>query len=239
MRCLGDASFTNRVRALRMNLRQRQSKSAVLSAERMWINSMSATKIVKRYANRKLYDTERSCYVTLDDIAVMIRAGDEVRVIDNKSGEDLTSVTLAQIIFETEKKNSFMPLSLLRGLIQDGGDAINDFAREAGDKVTAKAQEVKESAQKLRNEWEDRLGQVIRKPDGTVEEGEAGVARPKILTDLVSASQRAFDELQKNVEERIKGPVGAMARYATLGRDMEEIRRRMAELEERLDKFPH
>ena len=69
----------------------------------------AAAKIVKRYANRKLYDTERSCYVTLDDIALMIRAGDEVKVVDNKSGEDLTSVTLAQIIFETEKKKSFMP----------------------------------------------------------------------------------------------------------------------------------
>ena len=79
---------------------------------------MSAAKIVKRYANRKLYDTERSCYVTLDDIAVMIRSGEEVTVVDNKSGEDLTSVTLAQIIFETEKKSSFMPLGLLRGIIR-------------------------------------------------------------------------------------------------------------------------
>ena len=200
---------------------------------------MSATKIVKRYANRKLYDTERSCYVTLEDISVMIKAGDEVRVIDNKSGEDLTSVTLAQIIFETEKKNSFMPLSLLRGLIQDGGDAIGEFARDRVDRVQAKAAEVKESAHKLRNEWEDRIGSVIRK-DGTTEGGVNGEAKgPKIITDLVGASKSAFDELQKNVEERIKGPVGAMARYATIGRDMEEIRRRLADLEQRLEKFPH
>jgi polyhydroxyalkanoate synthesis repressor PhaR len=200
---------------------------------------MSATKIVKRYANRKLYDTERSCYVTLEDISVMIKAGDEVRVIDNKSGEDLTSVTLAQIIFETEKKNSFMPLSLLRGLIQDGGDAIGEFARDRVDRVQAKAAEVKESAHKLRNEWEDRIGSVIRK-DGTLEGGANGEAKgPKIITDLVGASKSAFDELQKNVEERIKGPVGAMARYATIGRDMEEIRRRLADLEQRLEKFPH
>jgi polyhydroxyalkanoate synthesis repressor PhaR len=199
---------------------------------------MSATKIVKRYANRKLYDTERSCYVTLEDISVMIKAGDEVRVIDNKSGEDLTSVTLAQIIFETEKKNSFMPLSLLRGLIQDGGDAIGEFARDRVDRVQAKAAEVKESAHKLRNEWEDRIGSVIRK-DGTTEGGNGEVKGPKIITDLVGASKSAFDELQKNVEERIKGPVGAMARYATIGRDMEEIRRRLADLEQRLEKFPH
>ena len=185
---------------------------------------MSATKIVKRYANRKLYDTERSCYVTLEDIAVMIRAGDEVRVIDNKSGEDLTSVTLAQIIFETEKKNSFMPLSLLRGLIQDGGDAIVD-------KVQAKAQEVKETATKIKTEWEDRIDRVI-KP------GENGDSRPPILGELIEASQKAFDELQRNVEDRVKGPVGAMARYANLGREMEEIRLRMTELEQRLEKFP-
>ena len=86
---------------------------------------MAGPKIVKRYANRKLYDTERSCYVTLDDISLMIRSGEDVTVIDNKSGEDLTSVTLAQIIFETEKKKHFMPLNLLRGLIQNSGQFTN------------------------------------------------------------------------------------------------------------------
>jgi polyhydroxyalkanoate synthesis repressor PhaR len=197
---------------------------------------MSVTKIVKRYANRKLYDTERSCYVTLEDISVMIRAGDEVKVVDNKTGEDLTSVTLAQIIFETEKKNNFMPLSLLRGLIQDSGGAI----RERVEQVTAKAQEVKESASKLRTEWEGRLDRAISKPDAEAQpDAPEQSMRSKLITELVASSKGAFDELQKNVEEKIKGPVGAVARYASVGRDMEEIRRRMAELEQRLEKFPH
>lgn len=201
---------------------------------------MSATKIVKRYANRKLYDTERSCYVTLDDIAIMIRAGDDVRVIDNKSGEDLTSVTLAQIIFETEKKNSFMPLSLLRGLIQDGGDAIGEFARERVTHVQAKAQEVKETAHKLRTDLEGRIDRVIGSSgdDNGNGNGTNGDHRPKILGELLAASHKAFDELQKGVEERVKGPVGAVARYANLGHEMEEIRKRMGELEQRLEKFP-
>ena len=189
---------------------------------------MSVTKVVKRYANRKLYDTERSCYVTLEDIAVMIKAGDEVSVIDNKSGEDLTSVTLAQIIFETEKKNSFMPLSLLRGLIQDGGDAIGEFARDRVGQVQAKAIEVKESAQKIGSDLQGKIDRVIRK------EGEGG----NLVSELLEASQRTFGELQHTVDERIKGPVGAMTRYANLGREMEEIRKRMAELEQRLEKFP-
>ena len=73
---------------------------------------MSEPRVVKRYANRKLYDTQRSRYVTLDQIAEMIRAGQDVKIIDNTSKDDLTSITLAQIIFEQEKKqNSFLPLS--------------------------------------------------------------------------------------------------------------------------------
>jgi polyhydroxyalkanoate synthesis repressor PhaR len=197
---------------------------------------MSASKIVKRYANRKLYDTERSCYVTLEDISLMIKAGDEVRVIDNKSGEDLTSVTLAQIIFETEKKNNFMPLSLLRGLIQDGSEAVNEYAQKKVEGVQLKAQEVKESAQKLRTELEDRIGSVMRKPEAGSEA--AAESKPQVLAELLVCSQKAFDELQKGVEERVKGPVGAITRYATLGNEMLEIRQRMTALEQRLENMP-
>ena len=63
-------------------------------------------KIVKRYQNRKLYDTQQSCYVTLDDIAKMVRSNEHVVVIDNKSKNDITAATLTQIIFEAEKKIS-------------------------------------------------------------------------------------------------------------------------------------
>ena len=62
-------------------------------------------KLIKRYSNRKLYDTERSSYVTLEEISQMVRDGSELRIVDNKSGEDITSVTLAQIVFEQEKKD--------------------------------------------------------------------------------------------------------------------------------------
>src|SRR5690348_5488418 len=80
-------------------------------------------KVIKRYTNRKLYDTVESRYVTLDEIAQMIKAGAEVKIIDNRSKEDLTSVTLAQIIFEEEKKRSQMPLGVLREIIRHGGEA--------------------------------------------------------------------------------------------------------------------
>ena len=61
---------------------------------------MSESRVIKRYANRKLYDTQHSRYVTLEQIAEMVREGEDVRIIDNTSKEDLTSVTLAQIILE-------------------------------------------------------------------------------------------------------------------------------------------
>ena len=62
--------------------------------------------LIKRYSNRKLYDTSRSCYVTLEEVAAMVRNGQDVVIIDNKTKEDLTTVTLTQIIFEEEKKKS-------------------------------------------------------------------------------------------------------------------------------------
>src|SRR5690349_2736539 len=79
-------------------------------------------KVIKRYTNRKLYDTVESRYVTLDEIAQMVKAGTEVQIVDNRTKEDLTSVTLAQIIFEEEKKTSKMSLRTLKELIRHGGE---------------------------------------------------------------------------------------------------------------------
>src|SRR5204863_7089000 len=92
--------------------------------------AMPETRIIKRYANRKLYDTEHSRYVTLDQISEMIRNGDDVKIVDNKTKEDLTTVTLAQIIFEEEKKQrSFLPLGAMRNIIQSGGEWFAEAQR--------------------------------------------------------------------------------------------------------------
>ncbi len=91
------------------------------------------TKIIKRYQNRKLYDTQQSCYVTLDDIAKMIRSNEEVMVIDNKTKNDITAATLTQIIFEAEKKASqYAPLFTLREIIQSGNGSISNFLAKLG-----------------------------------------------------------------------------------------------------------
>lgn len=86
--------------------------------------------VIKRYPNRKLYDTEAKRYITLDGIAELIRSGAEVQVIDHTTNEDLTAVTLTQIIFEQEKQHSgFLPKSVLTGLVRAGGDTLNTLRR--------------------------------------------------------------------------------------------------------------
>jgi len=86
--------------------------------------------LIKRYSNRKLYNTEGKQYITLDQIAQMIRAGEEVLVIDNSTGEDITALTLTQIIYEQEKKKSgSLPHSVLTNLIQAGGEGLTAFQR--------------------------------------------------------------------------------------------------------------
>src|SRR6187397_1877256 len=98
---------------------------------------MPETRIIQRYANRKLYDTEHSRYVTLDQISEMILNGDDVKIVDNKTKEVLTTVTLAQIIFEEEKRQkSFLPLQAMRNIIQSGGESISQLVNQAKGRVS-------------------------------------------------------------------------------------------------------
>jgi polyhydroxyalkanoate synthesis repressor PhaR len=80
--------------------------------------------LIKRYANRKLYNTKTSRYITLKGIAELIEAGEDVRVIDNETGEDITSVALSQILVDHERSNSGVSGTLLSELLSRGGDAL-------------------------------------------------------------------------------------------------------------------
>ena len=201
---------------------------------------MSGTKIVKRYANRKLYDTERSCYVTLDDISTMIKSGEEVQVIDNKTGDDLTSVTLAQIIFETEKKAHFMPLNLLRGLIQQSGENIGGFAREQVETVQSRAQDIRDTASdtvtRITSQFGETVGRVI-KPGAEgeeVAEGAESTQSPASVKEMLSSSQKNLEEIQRGIEERVQGGLGAVSEGVT--REVEDILDRLGSLKDRFRK---
>lgn len=161
-------------------------------------------KIIKRYSNRKLYDTERSKYVTLDEIAKMIKAGEEVTIIDNETKEDLTSVTLTQIIYEEEKRESRMPLSMLRNLIQTGGEALTEFfdksvktpALEAQRSVGKGVEELKQSALGLRDAATRSVTEITGSAKRLFAERKAEEFRKSVTTQL--------DELELKLKTRIQ-----------------------------------
>lgn len=89
---------------------------------------MKEIKIIKRYQNRKLYDTHESSYVTLDEIAKMIKGGEDLRVIDNKTKNDITASTLTQLLYESERKAKTQPsVELLKEIIRHGDGSFSGY----------------------------------------------------------------------------------------------------------------
>ncbi len=114
------------------------------------------TVVIKKYANRRLYNTAKSSYVTLDDLAVMVRAGDDFIVKDAKSGEDITRSVLAQIIFEEESKGqNLLPVKFLRQLIGLYGDSLEGFVPGY---LEASMESFAENQEKMREQITSMIG---------------------------------------------------------------------------------
>ena len=93
-------------------------------------------RLIKRYGSRKLYDTEESRYVSLDELAAWIRGGQQIRVIDNKTSDDVTAQTLTQIISEEGRKGtSLLPNELLHDLIRAGEQAVSSGVEQLQNRV--------------------------------------------------------------------------------------------------------
>jgi polyhydroxyalkanoate synthesis repressor PhaR len=82
-------------------------------------------RLIKRYGSRKLYDTEESRYVSLEELGGWIREGQEIRVVDNATSEDVTAQTLSQVILEESRRGVPLPSEILHALIRQGGDLLN------------------------------------------------------------------------------------------------------------------
>jgi polyhydroxyalkanoate synthesis repressor PhaR len=177
-------------------------------------------KVIKRYTNRKLYDTVESRYVTLDEIAEMVKAGAEVKVIDNRTKEDLTSVTLAQIIFEEEKKTSKMSLETLRDLIRHGGEVAQRLVEGTQAELRGRVEAVRAAA-------EQRVQSFLKSGQQTTDRAK----------ELVQASQESVAAVQKRVDERVRTAVEGMSNLSEVRRSLDEIARRIDGLEKRLDEI--
>jgi polyhydroxyalkanoate synthesis repressor PhaR len=180
-------------------------------------------KVIKRYTNRKLYDTVESRYVTLDEIAHMIKGGAEVKIIDNRSKEDLTSVTLAQIIFEEEKKRSQMPLGVLREIIRHGGEAVAGFYAEKAGTLAGKLGELRNKTETIR----DDLEQKVRGVTGIFRKEGEGTSPVK---EVVAG---AVDELRERVDTAVKSVVETLGGAASAS-EIERLQKRIQELEKKL-----
>ena len=189
---------------------------------------MAEARVIKRYANRKLYDTQHSRYVTLDQISEMIRAGDEVKIVDNKTKEDLTSVTLAQIIFEEEKKQrSFMPLGAMRNIIQNGGEWFAEAQRRVTSVLPFKRDAEEPAAEELEDEIDDGTGAPRKR--------ELVVLRE--FRSWIDEQQRALDEWQKRVDTKVRTAIGGISPFAGLHKDVRALSDRIAELEAELEQM--
>jgi polyhydroxyalkanoate synthesis repressor PhaR len=115
---------------------------------------MTSTITIKKYGNRRLYDTGNSRYINLEDIAKLIREGKDVKVVDAKTGQDLTRVTLTQIITEDAKdKPTGLPLELLRQLIVAGDEVRQEF-------IMWYLKSAFDTYQKVQDAVQNRLGEV-------------------------------------------------------------------------------
>lgn len=155
--------------------------------------------VIKKYGNRRLYDSSNSKYVNLDDIAELIRAGKDVQVVDAKTGQDLTRVTLTQIITEDAKdKPTGLPLELLRQLIVASDEVRHEF-------VMWYLKSAFDTYRKVQDAVQSRLGEV-----------QSALLSP---VDMMKQLLRTAPASEARAEP-----------------ELEELRKRVAELEARLKK---
>jgi polyhydroxyalkanoate synthesis repressor PhaR len=181
-------------------------------------SSPAPRRVIKRYSNRKLYDTKDSSYVTLLQIAEMIRAGEDVQVIDNATKDDKTDVTLALIISEELKSRPHaIPLSTLKALIRHRGERILSHLRDGpiGKLMPRENQENHEAA------------------DG------AAVTEDNDVSDASRDSQTkglraTLEQWQQTVDERIRAALPNFTALRELQQQVERLSARVEQLEQRL-----
>jgi polyhydroxyalkanoate synthesis repressor PhaR len=188
-------------------------------------------RVIKRYSNRKLYDTKDSRYVTLLQIAEMVRTGEEVQIIDNNTKEDLTEVTLAQIIYEEQKQKASsrnVPLQTLKELIHQRTEKVLSDLREGpiGRLIPGSGK-----SEPPRAEGETAAVQA----DGVARVAENGAAPDSAgKQSLVDQAKGTWEEWQHKIDERVKAVVPNILPWQQLQHEVKRLNARIEELEEKL-----
>ncbi|RMG15457.1 MAG: hypothetical protein D6731_08320 [Planctomycetota bacterium] len=178
---------------------------------------------IKRYSNRKLYDTEDKRYITLDQIAELVRDGQDIRVVDNQSGEDLTTVTLSQILLEQEKrKEGKLPKSFFMSLIQRSSNSIGDFMRK-------NVLQYFDSTLLSEETIEENVDELVRT-------GELPQEEAKQLKDEIRERTQSFRErLDELIEARVQDLLKSL--NIPTKSEVESLKERLAELNRLVDEL--
>src|SRR5437899_8613076 len=159
--------------------------------------------VIKRYSTRKLYDTQESRYVTLEELEELIRAGKEISVVDVSTGEDLTSVTLAQIILENERNHrATLPTGFLHQLIKHG-EAWQDFIQKSLKSSLEGILTSQREADRVFREWGARAGGLLTAPPaGPRPEKRNEPRESDVLRDEVAALREQLRALEERLEKK-------------------------------------
>jgi polyhydroxyalkanoate synthesis repressor PhaR len=186
---------------------------------------------IKKYANRRLYNTGTSTYVTLEDLAVMVKAGEDFVVYDAKTGEDITRSVLAQIIFEQENKEgqNLLPINFLRQLIRFYGDSMQMMVPRF----------LEASIDSLTKEQEKFRGQLAQTFGGGFGSFEEQVRRNTEMFERAFAMFAPFARQGGQPPEGSGTPdkPGGPDKPASGGEDITDLKRQMEEMQKRLDRL--
>jgi len=187
-------------------------------------------RVIKRYSNRKLYDTKDSRYVTLQQIGEMVRAGEEVQIIDNATKEDKTEVTLALIISEDLKAQPrSVPLGTLRDLIQERGERLLTTLREGP--IGRLIPGTSEGGVPIPPGTAAPQSSVPSTPVPPASEGDKPKGR---LSEIVENSKHTLDQWQHTLDERVGAILPGVAHFRELQADVKRLTQRVDELEAKL-----
>jgi polyhydroxyalkanoate synthesis repressor PhaR len=187
--------------------------------------------IIKKYANRRLYHTGTSTYVTLDDLAEMVKRGDEFAVFDAKSGEEITRSVLAQIIFDQEGKSgqNLLPINFLRQLISYYGDSMQAFVPTY---LEHSIKMLTENQQKFRDQFANAFG---KDAFGVMEE--LGQKNMEMFRDTFAM----FTPFGKAASGHHAGPTPSegqpAAKAPEKAEDLASLKRELAEMQKKLDRM--
>jgi polyhydroxyalkanoate synthesis repressor PhaR len=188
-------------------------------------------RLIKRYGNRKMYDTRASRYVTLDGIANLVRAGEDLRIVDNDSGEDLTALTFAQIIFEEEKrKNGLLALPVLRWIIQRGGATVQEIFNRV-DRGREAFVNVRELAEKGVKQLLQASEPSVRKTRATKRRMAEGAGSRRFLEEILEVPQKQLEQLQHRIDAEVRASIERFTGHPAIQNELQRIEASVKSLE--------